>query len=322
MTFEELGAILRSEREKKNINITDVANQLKINPRNLRAMEEGDVEALPHPAYVRGFIRSYATLLGLGQEELQELMDSIPDLNTGKAKKYVPQKPAEEEKQGRSSRTSFKILVFLCILGAALYYLWDAGYLDFIKKLHSPVEQQSSELQRADSYIAAKDAEKARRDALPVLTPTPVKESGTERFLPLPGNSAIPTPPAAEPEVSEVRTQASLEENTSSPQAAVLTQNQDKTVPEESSEAANSGQHKLIITAVEECWIHSNADKTDTRQFSLRKGDTFALTFADSLELKLGNAGGVRLRYDGNDLPPPGSSGQVRTITFPPKSNS
>ena len=78
------------------------------------------------------------------------------------------------------------------------------------------------------------------------------------------------------------------------------------------------GQHKVIITATEECWIHSNADNTDTRQFSLRKGDTFALTFTKSLELKLGNAGGVRIRYNGEDMPAPGQSGQVRTLTFPP----
>ena len=79
-----------------------------------------------------------------------------------------------------------------------------------------------------------------------------------------------------------------------------------------------TGPHKVIITATEECWVHSNADHTDTRQFSLRKGDTFALTFTKSLELKLGNAGGVRLRYDGEELPPVGASGQVRTLTFPP----
>ena len=82
--------------------------------------------------------------------------------------------------------------------------------------------------------------------------------------------------------------------------------------------ALSPGQHKVIITATEECWIHSNADNTDTRQFSLRKGDTFALTFTKSLELKLGNAGGVRIRYNGEDMPAPGQSGQVRTLTFPP----
>ena len=79
------------------------------------------------------------------------------------------------------------------------------------------------------------------------------------------------------------------------------------------------GQHKVIIIATEECWIHSSADKTDVRQFSLSKGDTFALTFSTRLELKLGNAGGVRIRYDGKEMPPAGTSGQVRNLVFPPQ---
>ena len=83
-------------------------------------------------------------------------------------------------------------------------------------------------------------------------------------------------------------------------------------------EEQQSSPHKVIITATDECWVHSSADKTDTRQFSLHKGDTFALTFNKSLELKLGNAGGVRLRYNGQDLPPVGQNGQVRTLVFPP----
>lgn len=44
----------------------------------------------------------------------------------------------------------------------------------------------------------------------------------------------------------------------------------------------------------------------------MRKGDTFALTFNKSLELKLGNAGGVRLRYDGEELPQAGYGRAVR----------
>lgn len=322
MTFEELGVILRTEREKKNINITDVANQLKINPRHLRAMEEGDISALPHPAYVRGFIRSYANLLGLGQEEVQEILNGIPNLNSGKSKIYVPEKSALEEKEGRTSHSGLKFLVFLCIAGVALYFLWDAGYLDFIRKWQGNSEQQSSELQSADSYIAAKDAEKARKEAEPLLGPQPAQESGAERSLPLPGNEPLAASTATEPKVNEQATTPVVEESAPPRPAEMPSKSQETALVDGNSEGASPGQHKLIIIAVEECWIHSNADKTDTRQFSLRKGDTFALTFADSLELKLGNAGGVRLRYDGNDLPPPGSSGQVRTITFPLKSNS
>ena len=108
-----------------------------------------------------------------------------------------------------------------------------------------------------------------------------------------------------------------LSSTTAAPAQPAIGQN--ATQPAQPADGALSpGQHKVIITATEECWIHSNADNTDTRQFSLRKGDTFALTFTKSLELKLGNAGGVRIRYNGEDMPAPGQSGQVRTLTFPP----
>lgn len=80
---------------------------------------------------------------------------------------------------------------------------------------------------------------------------------------------------------------------------------------------AGKGKHQIIMTAVAECWVHSSADGTITRQFSLKKGETFALSFESKLVVKLGNAGGVRIKYDGEELAPPGKMGQVRTITFP-----
>lgn len=85
---------------------------------------------------------------------------------------------------------------------------------------------------------------------------------------------------------------------------------------------AGQGKHQIVISAVEECWVHSSADGTFTRQFSLKKGETFALSFENKLVIKLGNAGGVRIKYDGEEMPEPGKSGQVRTITFPPTPES
>lgn len=325
MTFEELGAVLRSEREKKNINIDDAASQLKINPRYLRAIEDGDISILPHPAYARGFIRSYAALLGLGADETREILDNIPDMSKDKPKKAAARRPQEFE-EPRSSRTGLKIFIFLCLLAAGAYYLWDAGYLDFIKDFGKTEQRQSGGLQSADSYIAAKDAEKTKRQA---ERQPQVEEKEPEKILPLPGSQPsaaelAPIMPAPERQVKDLP--APLAEAgrppIANPAPSAAQAAADNAPARESADLAGPGQHKLIITAVEECWVHSNADKTDTRQFSLRKGDTFALTFADSLELKLGNAGGVRLRYDGSDLPPPGSSGQVRTLVFPLKTNS
>lgn len=80
-----------------------------------------------------------------------------------------------------------------------------------------------------------------------------------------------------------------------------------------------AGMHQMVLTAEAECWVHANADGTDTRQFSLKAGETFAMPFKKSMVLKLGNAGGVKIKYDGVELPPQGGSGQVKTITLPPK---
>ena len=79
------------------------------------------------------------------------------------------------------------------------------------------------------------------------------------------------------------------------------------------------GTHRIVVIALADCWVHSSADDSDVRQFSLHKGQTFALTFAKRLTLKLGNAGGVRIRYNGQEQPAPGESGQVRTLVFPPQ---
>lgn len=78
------------------------------------------------------------------------------------------------------------------------------------------------------------------------------------------------------------------------------------------------GMHQIVLTAEASCWVHANADKTDTREFILQEGETFAMPFRDSLTLRLGNAGGVKIKYDGQDMPSPGKSGQVKNIKFPP----
>jgi cytoskeleton protein RodZ len=75
--------------------------------------------------------------------------------------------------------------------------------------------------------------------------------------------------------------------------------------------------NQLVLRGLEECWVHATADKTEMREFSLRPGETFSLAFRRTMLLKLGNAGGVRLQYNGRELPAPGKSGQVVTLTFP-----
>jgi cytoskeleton protein RodZ len=64
-----VGEELREARNALGVSLEDAATQLRINKRYLQALEEGRVKDLPGAAYAVGFVRSYATALGLDPDE-------------------------------------------------------------------------------------------------------------------------------------------------------------------------------------------------------------------------------------------------------------
>src|SRR5438309_1793039 len=56
---------LRHAREAQNLTIHQVAEVTKIRTDHIRALEEGNFDIFSAPVYIKGFVRSYATLLKL-----------------------------------------------------------------------------------------------------------------------------------------------------------------------------------------------------------------------------------------------------------------
>ena len=344
MTLVELGAALRIEREKRGLDMEDAANRLKISARLLRALEEGDETSLPPLAYTKGFIRSYASYVGLSAEEVSEALGALE----AASEPIAPQNVYEPEMVLTPRRNLKPILagLFMVCVVAVVMVAWQQGVFDFLsrqtRRLAQPAPLQSAEsvdpgnlASRPSAPVAPAQgqapSQAAAQGSVQVQNPAqaPAQSSGQSSGKTSVQASAQPTGQAAQPAapglppVRGTATNAPAA-NVSAAGTPAATAPAAPTASAAAPAAASQGSevpvgtHKLIITATEECWVHSSADKTDTRQFSLHKGDTFALTFSKSLELKLGNAGGVRLRYDGEELPPAGQSGQVRNLVFPP----
>jgi cytoskeleton protein RodZ len=294
MTFEELGQTLRQARERRGLSVEEVADRLKLMPRIVRAMEQAAIGELPQAAYARGFVKAYGNLLELESDLVYAGMeDAWPDDGSHPT---VPYEPVEERKGGGGGRAM--TLVSLLVILAAAGGFWLARDMDL--RLPSVV------LPKAEPAIAPKNEAPPPPAQVKDAPPSVGSQAAPRQTSPPPAPSAAsgqavpPAMPADSRRVEEAPGTAPQ----SLPAAPAL-------VPQD-------GLHKLIIIALAECWVHSSADDTDTRQFSLRKGDTFALTFSKKLVLKLGNAGGVKLRLDGRDLDQPGEAGQVKTLTFPP----
>ena len=70
------GALLRAARESHGLTIDVVAQHLKLAPRQVLAIEEGDYAALPGRTFVRGFARNYARLMQL---DPAAIMAALPE---------------------------------------------------------------------------------------------------------------------------------------------------------------------------------------------------------------------------------------------------
>jgi len=80
------GEILKSERLKKNWSLDEVARRTKIRVELLKAIEEGNFTHLPSEVYLKGFVKTYARVLGLNPEQV------LPFFRRDYTKKGAPEK--------------------------------------------------------------------------------------------------------------------------------------------------------------------------------------------------------------------------------------
>src|ERR1700758_3012276 len=68
----EIGATLREARMRERIDVSEIEAQTKIRAKYLRALENEEWGLLPGPTFVKSFLRTYATALGLDGKALVE----------------------------------------------------------------------------------------------------------------------------------------------------------------------------------------------------------------------------------------------------------
>ena len=68
--MKELGELIRAARDGKGLSIEQAAAETRIRRSYLEAMEDGDFRIFPGSAYATGFLRNYATYLGLNPDEI------------------------------------------------------------------------------------------------------------------------------------------------------------------------------------------------------------------------------------------------------------
>lgn len=95
--MDPLAERLQTERERQRRSRREMAAQTNIREQYLEALESGRYDVLP-AVYVRSFLKTYATALGIRQDELQRLMSSVFDTDSSDATERLPRYREEPPK--------------------------------------------------------------------------------------------------------------------------------------------------------------------------------------------------------------------------------
>ncbi len=123
------GELLREARERAGLTQDDIAGKLKLAPRQIAAIESGDWDSLPERTFTRGFMRSYARIVGL-DPAIVGLDRSPSQPNTGGELKPTPAAIGEIamdiERNSRPmvARWAVPLLLIAVLAAGIVYFQW------------------------------------------------------------------------------------------------------------------------------------------------------------------------------------------------------
>lgn len=126
-----VGSALRESRESRGISLEEASRVTRIGKNYLTALEEGTFDTLPNPAYVKGFLRAYATFLGLSGDEIvaryERSISATPHSHHPKEEKGVGGAPVARDKTAPRRGRWVVPLILLAFVVVAAYIFEDKG---------------------------------------------------------------------------------------------------------------------------------------------------------------------------------------------------
>ncbi|MGE5592260.1 MAG: RodZ domain-containing protein [Betaproteobacteria bacterium] len=291
--MRELGELLREAREARGLTISDVREATKIRARYLEAIERGEFEVLPGEAYVKGFLRNYAEAVGLsGDEIVGRYKAERAKLEEERAQDAPPGERRNMSQNIRISRRFLAALGFgaLLVLVVAVA-LWGRGHVPAgpAPDVPAPEEGPAAPSSPAADVVAGDGAAVAKAgvsaEARPGERPSGIGPDETEMTASQPAPEASPTPSSAPG-------------------------------TEQESAEAHEG-HELSVSITERCWVRVVADGKVVFERSMVAGEQATWHAKKSIRIKVGNASGIDVTYNGLRIGPLGKSGQVVERVFP-----
>lgn len=302
--MESPGAYLKRERELRGITLKGVHDAIRVPLRFLEALEADEYESLPHPTFVKGFIKTYCKHLGL--DEVDAVLRFEIFMKDRAEKTEKPERPGKPETKRvvssvEKSPSNFRAVIPFAVAGVVIIIF--LAYMGYSRKEAAKAPPEGAVETQAITEEAAGTAV--------------VKEGASSPEAKPAGEAAVSAMEAGSPDEHPTTTtfQPSVVASVPKPTEAA------KALKEGAKTAETLPQidkrHTLTATARETVWIKIRLDDGEPYDVMLKEGESVSWKAARVFSLIVGNAGGVSISYDGKSLPPMGKSGEVVSFKIP-----
>ena len=289
------GAQLKAQREALGWPVEQVADQLKLAPRQVIALEEGDMAALPNVAVVRGFVRAYAKVVRLDAAPLVAMIEVHP------APAQDPAAPVRREisatfsesrfpsmTQRSSNQTPLWIAGAVAVVVTAAFGAYKLGYVP-ASLLSSHAEK---EVAHADVGPVETTLIKPGQDLTPVQTPS----------VPL---ISVPPPPG-----NDTQTGAPATSVASAPAAVPATPPATTAAVAPAEAPAAVGANALVLKVEQDSWVEiRRPGSTPLISRMVKAGSTETFDITGPATLVVGKPGVVQATLRGAKLDLPTVAG-------------
>jgi cytoskeleton protein RodZ len=284
--MDSIGAALRRARDQRGLTLDDVAALTKINRKHLESIESGDRSAIPGGFFYKSFVRQYAAALSTGDSDL---VDEIEELL---AAEQPPPPPVARDEE------AIKVMSAMPMQERASWNPSAASYAIILVIALIGCSGLYAWWHRTQQAQASADA-KPRPPVLVQRTEAPMMDTKKPEAQ---------KPEAQKPETKQAAAQPSE------------VQRETPTPPSEPAAVAANPDDKisLEVTANEDAWFWLGADGKTLFSGVLQAGQTKTFTAKENVRMKIGNAGGLDIKFNGKPTGPIGPKAQVRTVVFTP----
>lgn len=307
-----IGAMLKRVREERGLSIKVVSQQTKIHLALLEALEDNQLIRLPSKTYVKGFVKSYAKILNIPQQEAIDLFENtyreyegFPPANTPATTEITKELP-KNSKPLNSPDTISKIANvashnggMIIKIGLALFVVAVVGI-----NLKSMIERSMEDSTPEELPEVISTTTKPKKIEKPVQTAAPVTPVEAPKAEEVPAINII-TKETIKPDVKiddDLTLKAMSVVEKQQKEITMSKEDLDQYLPARFRVAGAPGTEHVFINATEgDSWLTYKTDENDIKKFVLRQGRTLFLR-GKEIRLFIGNTKNVKIFHNNKPI--------------------